>query len=390
MKRIERHNNCRSGFSLPDLVAILVLAAVGGGTLLPAIERAREATRKEDCANRLREIAFATHIFHSVNERLPSVLGHVGSIENFDFPSTVNNYRHTSALAQVAPFMGLSNLFDDADPLILDFDFRLLENGYTSTGNFWFSGDSPNLSVVQNVSEFVCPSDNINELEANALNTHSVHFQGAAGLGRVAWIPTNPNDPDPLPRARSNYTACAGASAGGLNILGTEFGNYSGAIGWREQINMLALPDGLSNTVMFGENIGTIQISEDGLFQRDFTTFWFMGGSARMQGNIGWMEDPPYDTRTGDVGFFSIFNADTPDFPDPDIDPDPSQSLLGHANYARTQGFGSMHPAGVNFVFLDGSIRTVGRTDDWQSLYAIGGAYDGAIDFELSRPGKRR
>ena len=107
-----------------------------------------------------------------------------------------------------------------------------------------------------------------------------------------------------------------------------------------------------------------------------------------MQGGVGWMAVPPLNTTTGLNGFFSILNADTPDFPDPSTDPDPSQGILGDANHARTTGFGSMHPAGVNFVFLDGSIRTVGRTDDWRSLYAIGGAYDSFNDFELSRPGK--
>ena len=385
MNRIERHKDRRSGFSLPDFVALLVLTTVGVGTMLPALEKARESTRKEDCANRLREIAFATHLFHSVNERLPSSLGPEGSINSGTFATTANEFRHTSALAQIAPFMGLSELFDNADPIILDFDSFILTNGYSSTADFWFSKDSPNLSVIQDVPEFTCPSDSINELEASGLNTHSIQNGSTAFFGLFAWL-ENPDDP--LPRARSNYTACAGASSGGLNLFGTEFGNYSGAIGWRERINMFTLPDGLSNTVMFGENIGTIQISEQGLFQRDFTSFWYMGGNSRMQGGVGWMAVPPLNTTTGLNGFFSILNADTPDFPDPSTDPDPSQGILGDANHARTTGFGSMHPAGVNFVFLDGSIRTVGRTDDWRSLYAIGGAYDSFNDFELSRPGK--
>ena len=51
MNRIERHKDRRSGFSLPDFVALLVLTTVGVGTMLPALEKARESTRKEDCAN---------------------------------------------------------------------------------------------------------------------------------------------------------------------------------------------------------------------------------------------------------------------------------------------------------------------------------------------------
>ena len=36
-----------------------------------------------------------------------------------------------------------------------------------------------------------------------------------------------------------------------------------------------------------------------------------------------------------------------------------------------------MHPEGVNFVMLDGSVRQITRTDDWKSLYAVFGAFDG-------------
>ena len=98
---------------------------------------------------------------------------------------------------------------------------------------------------------------------------------------------------------------------------------------------------------------------------------------------------PPYDTTSGNSGFFADLNAATPDFPNPAKEPDPSQGLLGHSRYARHTGFGSMHSNGVNFAFADGSVRTVGRTDDWLSLYAIFGAFDGDVNFDLAKPSSR-
>lgn len=390
MKSKKERTN-RSGFALTDLLAMLALTAVAISTLLPAMQSIRERTRKEDCANRLREIAFGTHLFHAANERMPSTLGFTGAVESAGWSNQFSDFKHTSALAQVAPFMGLSELFDNADPLILDFDGYILDNGYSSVSDFWFSDESSASNAVQNVSEFTCPSDNINELRASSLvSLASIYFSSpdSGSFGLVAWF-ENPNSHDipQIANARTNYTGCTGASTGGLNLQGSERGNYSGAIGWREQFSMFIFPDGISNTVMFGENVGTIQVSEDGIYQRDFTAYWFMGAVSNMRGGVRWKAEPPLNVNTGQTGFWSILNADTPDYPDPDIEPDPSQGLLGHANHARTYGFASMHPEGVNFVFLDGSVRTVGRTDDWQSLYAIGGGFDSVDDFELSRPG---
>lgn len=375
----------RHGFALSDLLAMLALVAVAISTLLPALQSIRERTRKEECVNRLREIAFGTHLFHSVNQRLPSTLGATGAVHSSDWHQIFLEYQHTSALAQIAPFMGLAELFDDVDPLVFDFDNNLLNSSYTGTSDFWFNEESGARSLIQDLDEFACPSDSINKVGGNALFFGSIYTDDpTAGdfISIVAWL-----ENAELASARTNYTGCTGAGAGGLNRLGGEVGLYTGAIGWREPINFFTLPDGMSNTVMFGENLGTIQVSVDGEYQRDFSSFWFMGAVSRMRSGVRWMDDPPHDRTNGVTGFFSIFNAANPEYPDPASDPDPRQGILGHANYARTYGFASMHPAGVNFVFIDGSVRTVGRTDDWQSLYAIAGGFDGVDDFELARPG---
>ena len=138
--------------------------------------------------------------------------------------------------------------------------------------------------------------------------------------------------------------------------------------------------------MLFGENIGTIQVNFDGIYRRNFGLLWYIGANVRGRGAVDWMAVPPYDTTSGNSGFFSDLNAATPDFPNPAKEPDPSQGLLGHSRYARHTGFGSMHNNGVNFAFADGSVRTVGRTDDWLSLYAIFGAFDGDVKFDLAKP----
>lgn len=178
-----------------------------------------------------------------------------------------------------------------------------------------------------------------------------------------------------------NYVGCFGASTGGDNRSG-DLGLYRGAIGHRETRTLDAIPDGATNTVLFGENIGTIQWRLDtGEFDRNFTRLWYMGANVRGRGGVDWKHDPPYNTLTAASGFYEILNGNNPNYPNVDIQPDPDQGILGSAYHARHFGFGSMHIDGVNFAMLDGSIRKITRTDNWQLLYSLFGAFDGDPDF---------
>lgn len=384
--------NQKRGFAVSDLIVALALFGISASMLLPVIQETREAARQQTCQNRLRVLAMGAHVYHGVNERIPAQLSPHGAVPNDEWSqqgsaNSWTQHQQTSVLTQITPFIGLGHLLDNADPILVDFDRSLFDsNEYSDVIDLWFSS-APHIEIFDDFEQFECPSDIINAVRSHAgggVNAVYLNDPDTEDLIQIPIFLTSEGD-GKFTGERTNFVGCLGASSGGDN-RGGDLGPYRGAIGHREVRTMSGLADGSSNTILFGENIGTTQVDVDGNYLRNFAPYWYLGASVRGRGIVGWMAEPPYAAVTGSSGFYAIYNTATPDYPDPNTEPDPSQGILGHALHARHFGFGSMHRNGVNFAFADGSVRTVGRTDDWQSLYAIMGAFDGDIDFDLAKP----
>jgi prepilin-type N-terminal cleavage/methylation domain-containing protein len=82
--------SCRRGFTLVELLVVIAIIAILVTLLLPAVNQAREAARRTQCSNNLRQLGLALHNFHSAYDQLP--------------PSRFLN-RHPSWFAIVLPFI---------------------------------------------------------------------------------------------------------------------------------------------------------------------------------------------------------------------------------------------------------------------------------------------
>jgi len=107
----------RSGFTLIELLVVIAIIAVLIALLLPAVQQAREAARKSQCKNNLRQIGLGMHNFHDVNKRFPA-----GGTVAWDFTadtifppvSGASSYGYSIGwMTYLLPFIDLAPLAED-------------------------------------------------------------------------------------------------------------------------------------------------------------------------------------------------------------------------------------------------------------------------------------
>lgn len=141
----------RRGFTLIELLVVIAIIAILIALLLPAVQQAREAARRSQCKNNLKQMGLALHNYHDVFGTLPP--GHIGRC-------TTPNL-NGSGLVCLLPYL-------EQSPLYNTFNFNgstftaEVSGGESGTITTW-AGDTTtngNLAPVQQVLQvFLCPSD---------------------------------------------------------------------------------------------------------------------------------------------------------------------------------------------------------------------------------------
>jgi prepilin-type N-terminal cleavage/methylation domain-containing protein/prepilin-type processing-associated H-X9-DG protein len=345
----------RSGFTLIELLVVIAIIAVLIGLLLPAIQKVRESAARLGCRNNLKQIGLAAHNYQNTFGKLPP--GYTGPMP---FPNdlsqltTPSPFQNAGCLVYLLPYMELDNI---SKQLTVKLDPKVQGPAYWSMNPDW------TLAQTQ-IKTFQCPSDNPNETVGTGVGIVIYTYNGPNGGSQAAtaqlWYFGSPNNQ--LPAGRTNYTGVAGGNGVDFQsgfTLDTASGNtdlrqYVGMFGNRTQTSLAAIPDGTSNTLMFGEGIGG-EIDANTNFQRSFAWSWFGVGAI------------PTKFGLGQPGL--LYGNSQPG-----------------ANWTT---FSSRHPGGVQFCFGDGSVRFLryGSTTvrsptpsaDWILLQQLGGIHDGAV-----------
>ncbi|MCR9291598.1 MAG: DUF1559 domain-containing protein [bacterium] len=198
------------GFTLVELLVVIAIIGILVGLLLPAVQAAREAARRMQCTNNMRQLGIAVHNYESAYKCLPS-----GWIDNS--PEGEPGWGWAAALL---PFMEGSNLHNLIDPRIA------IEEDIHATVR----------TTV--VSTFICPSD-------PAPNLFVIH----EGDGHNHHTLSIDDEGDPLFEiSKSNYVGMFGTfelEDAPYRGNGMFFGN--------SRIKFRDVTDGLSNTLMIGE-----------------------------------------------------------------------------------------------------------------------------------------
>ncbi|MDR1478249.1 MAG: DUF1559 domain-containing protein [Planctomycetaceae bacterium] len=166
----------RQGFTLVELLVVIAIIGVLIALLLPAVQAAREAARRMQCANNLKQMGIAIHNFHSANKRLP------GAIEDpiwMSYSNQISGYKEAniySGTALLLPFMEQQGLYDAiiarlnetiANSAIRPFPSAVDYLSTTSrtetafeTGEGNMVNDFPNSPFAVQLANFRCPSEN--------------------------------------------------------------------------------------------------------------------------------------------------------------------------------------------------------------------------------------
>ncbi len=98
----------RRGFTLIELLVVIAIIAVLIALLLPAVQSAREAARRAQCTNNLKQIALAMHNYISSNEALPTMY----IVYSDQREPGVNTAQTQSPLARMLPFLELNPIYN--------------------------------------------------------------------------------------------------------------------------------------------------------------------------------------------------------------------------------------------------------------------------------------
>ena len=99
-----------AGFTLVELLVVIAIIGILIGMLLPAVQAVREAARRTQCANNLKQIGLALHNHHDTQQEFP-----IGTVEWRPFPGTDRSKRQLAWSAFLLPFLELQNVHDQLD-----------------------------------------------------------------------------------------------------------------------------------------------------------------------------------------------------------------------------------------------------------------------------------
>jgi prepilin-type N-terminal cleavage/methylation domain-containing protein/prepilin-type processing-associated H-X9-DG protein len=328
-----------SGFTLIELLVGISVISVLIALLLPAVQAAREAARRIQCVNNLKQLGIGLHNYHDAVNTFPP--GYIDYQNNSNFTPDLDMGPGWGWAAMMLPYI-------DQQPLYNATNFNL---GITSPSN--------STAVVTTLSVFQCPSDGNQQpcilWDSSFSNpiARVAHSNYVGGSGWEECFMNATGNPQPFYPNQSDPNDFDNDPTDGIYGSGITcaFGQAGVGFFWRNSnTNVASVLDGLSNTVMVGERCSAHS-----------PTTWvgaIAGGRCP-----AWMATSPWTTpytppslcqNTGNGTAY-----DNADF---------GEALcLGHGNATHKPNsdapvwdpdvYWSFHPGGCNFLFGDGSVR---------------------------------
>ena len=307
----------RRGFTLVELLVVIAIIGILIALLLPAVQQAREAARRMQCTNNLKQIGLALHNYHDTYLSFPYN-------EHPQSGSLSARQRSPSWIFRILPFMEQTNAVDIA---VYSGDWSMQD------------GASPNVALVQElrVDGVLCPSSPLPKtITRDGQGTPRVEVQVSnyVGIEGSFYIGGTSTTVAPQPFQDTH---------GGRTV-------YNGVIQSAEfVIDMAAITDGTSNTIMVSEQ-SNFQYDSVGA-KKDMRSSGHWGGAWSCgQGARGWTQNVTTIRYPISAGFGAAGNA---------VPYQPNISLF------------SAHPGGVQATLADASVQFLTETINFSTFTAL-------------------
>ncbi|QDT14848.1 DUF1559 family PulG-like putative transporter [Alienimonas californiensis] len=169
----------RSGFTLIELLVVIAIIAILVSLLLPAVQQAREAARRSQCQNNLKQIGLAMHNYHATYKIFPASMGGTTNVNS----ATTHNNGELSFFAALLPYLDQTALWNQlSKPLDADGDGTA---EYPAFGTQPRGGSNLNYPPYRyQIATLLCPSDGTEAESAGDTNYGINH--GDNGLSAEA------------------------------------------------------------------------------------------------------------------------------------------------------------------------------------------------------------
>ena len=322
-----RIKNQRSAFTLVELLVVIAIIGILIGMLLPAVQQVREAARRTQCANNIRQLALGCLNYESAYQVFPT--GH-NKASGYRWargpaiiprPSDSTDAQEISWGTFILPFIEQNNLHAQLKAATNNFDLPV-DSALDANGQ---------LIVSAVIPAFICPSDSSPDGEFNQGWTDASSLAAGVGL-----------------HSKSNYVAIMGGNLGtvqraerALNQIGRGFEQYFGIFGLNSRTSFGDIKDGSSNVMALSEaaSINGFQASGSVGTPPENPAYGAVWSGA------------PADASCGTLGLWSVFG------------------MMGTLNERFSHNYSinsinpianvgsSFHPSGVNVAFGDGSVH---------------------------------
>lgn len=321
------------GFTLIELLVVIAIIAILIALLLPAVQQAREAARRTQCKNNLKQLGLAVHNYHDVHNKFPP------GMTQLRLPAGTGAFQGISVFYSILPYIEQTNLYNT-------FDSNVPLNNRTTQNN---------VLAASVVTAYLCPSD--------------------PGIGGISQFVSGANT---FQYGKTSYRA----NGGSRPIFATSSTNdgvfMSVGPGARKAASaptgictsMKDLTDGTTNTVMFGEHLK---------FDKNFDTFLSWNSNSLIK-DWSWWYPAGGDSGLGDimcgafapVGYKIPWALGAPGAPT-------AQSGWFVFQDMRLSAITSAHVGGSQVALCDGSVRFVSDSMSFSILQYICQRDDGNV-----------